>query len=68
VITTEVMFPLHQNVPRLRSHRDVFDDVIGLSGNRVAITAVVADLGQRTNVGLRKCFARVGRMLRAISR
>ncbi len=34
---------------------DVFDDVIGISGNRVPITAVVANLKERADVGLRRC-------------
>lgn len=54
-------------IPRLRKDQDVFDDLIGPLGNRVPITAVVADLREPSDVGLRKCFARVRRTLRSVS-
>ena len=54
-------------IPRLRKDQDVFDDVIGPLGNRVPITAVVADLGEASDAGLRKCLARVRRTLRSVS-
>lgn len=58
---------LRAEIPRLRTDRAVFDDVIGLSGNRVPVTAVVASLGDRKDAGLRKCAHRIGRTLRAVS-
>jgi hypothetical protein len=54
-------------IPRLRKDRDVFGDVIGPLGNRVPITAVVADLVEPSDAGLRKCLARVRRTLRSVS-
>ena len=54
-------------IPRLRKDRAVFDDVIGLSGNRVPITAVVADLEDPKDRGLRKCFSRVRRCMSRVS-
>jgi hypothetical protein len=54
-------------IPRLRKDRAVFDDVIGISGNRVPVTAVVANLEDATDGGLRKCFNRIRRTVRAVS-
>ncbi len=54
-------------IPRLRKDRSIFDDVIGPFGNRLPITAVVANLGDPKDAGLRKCCNRVRRTLRAVS-
>lgn len=55
-------------IPRLRKDPAVFDDVSGRSGNRVPITAVVASLTDPKDTGLSKCFSRVRRTLRSVSR
>jgi hypothetical protein len=52
-------------IPRLRKDQAVFNDFIGLFGNRRPITAVAANLAHRKDAGLRKCFSRVRRSLRA---
>ncbi len=54
-------------IPRLRKDRAVYDDVIGLFGNRVPITAEVANLCNPKDAGLRKCINRVRRALKAVS-
>jgi hypothetical protein len=55
------------DIHRLRKDRAVFDDVIGISGNRAPVTAVVANLEDATDGGLRKCFNRIRRTVRAVS-
>jgi hypothetical protein len=42
---------------------NVFEDVIGLRGNRRPITAVAADLSNRKDAGTRKALARVKRAI-----
>lgn len=54
-------------IPRLRKDRVIFEDVVGLSGNRVPITAVVANLEDPRDAGLRKCLNRVKRSMARVS-
>jgi hypothetical protein len=51
-------------VARLRKDDAVFTDVMGPRGNRVPITAVVANLTQPTDLGTKKALARIGRVIR----
>lgn len=51
-------------LPRLRKDEDVFNDVIRLKGDRRPVTAVVADLSDPKDAGLKKAIARVRRTVR----
>jgi hypothetical protein len=51
-------------VARLRKDQAVFDDVMGRRGNKVPITAVVADLAEPEDLGTKKALARVRRVVR----
>ena len=51
-------------VARLRTDDTVFTDVIGRRGNRIPVTAVVADLTQPTAPGTKKALARIRRAIR----
>jgi hypothetical protein len=51
-------------VARLRKDDAVFTDVMGPRGNRVPITAVVANLTQPTDPGTKKALARIRRVIR----
>jgi hypothetical protein len=51
-------------VARLRKDDAVFTDVMGPRGNRVPITAVVANLTQPTDAGTKKALARIRRVIR----
>ena len=53
-------------VARLRTDDAVFHDVLGWRGNKIPITAVVADLGDPADAGLRKALTRVKRSMRSI--
>lgn len=48
-----------EDVLRLRNEPQVFEDVFGLRGGRVPITAVVADLSNERDLGLKKAIRRV---------
>lgn len=50
-------------VARLRKDREVFDDVIGIRGQRTPVTAVVADLSDPRDPGLRKAVNRIKRAM-----
>jgi hypothetical protein len=52
-------------VARLRNDSEVFTDVMGPRGNRVPITAVVANLAQPADPGTRKALRRIRRGLTA---
>lgn len=52
---------LVEDVGRLRKDDAVFHDVLGFRGSRVPVTAVVADLSDPKDPGLRKAIARVKR-------
>jgi len=46
---------------RLRKDEEVYRDVVGLRGNKLPVTAVVADLANPKDPGLKKAVARVKR-------
>lgn len=50
-----------EDVARLRKDDDVYRDVLGPRGNKLPVTAVVADLSNAKDVGLKKAVARVKR-------
>ena len=54
-------------VARLRSDREILTDVMGARGNRVPITAVVANLTHATDPGARKALKRIRRVITANS-
>lgn len=56
---------LIEDVARLRKDPVVFRDVLGARGSRTPVTAVVADLSNAKDAGLKKAMARVKRSLRA---
>ena len=49
---------------RLRTETGLFDELVGAYGTKIPITAVVADLTDAKEAGLRKALARVGRAVR----
>lgn len=53
-----------EDIKRLRKDPEVFDDVIGLRGRKTPITAVVADLSDPKDAGLKKALARVKRTIK----
>lgn len=55
---------LVEDVGRLRKDEAVFDDVLGYRGSKVPVTAVVADLSNPKDPGLKKAIARVRRTAR----
>lgn len=52
---------LLEELARLRNDETIFADVVGLRGNKIPITAVVADLSNARDAGLKKALARVKR-------
>ncbi|HEY6798550.1 MAG TPA: GTPase domain-containing protein [Kineosporiaceae bacterium] len=54
-------------VARLRKDHEIITDVMGPRGNRVPITAVVANLTQPTDPGTKKALTRIRRVIRANS-
>ena len=52
-----------EEVKRLRKDRAAFEDVIGWRGRRTPITAVVADLADSRDPGLKKAMARIKRAM-----
>lgn len=54
-------------VARLRNDSEIFTDVMGPRGNRVPITAVVANLTQPTDPGTKKALRRIRRVITANS-
>lgn len=50
-----------EDVARLRKDEEVYRDVLGPRGNKLPVTAVVADLSNPKDVGLKKAVARVKR-------
>ena len=48
-------------VERLRKDAEAYRDVVGLRGNKLPVTAVVADLANPKDPGLKKAVARVKR-------
>lgn len=55
---------LVSDVHRLRKDKSVFNDILGHRGNKVPITAVVANVADRNDAGTKKSLARVGRAIR----
>lgn len=55
---------LVDDVTRLRTDAAVFRDVLGAAGKRIPITAVVAELANPKDPGLRKALARVKRTIK----
>ena len=55
---------LVEDVARLRQDKAVFQDIVGWRGYRIPITAVVADLSDPRDPGLKKMLARIGRALK----
>jgi hypothetical protein len=51
-------------VARLRTDPQVYDDVMGVRDNKIPITAVVADLSNPKDAGLKKAVARVKRAMK----
>ena len=52
---------LVEEIARLRKEDEVYRDVVGLRGNKLPVTAVVADLSNPKDAGLKKALARVKR-------
>lgn len=61
----ETMLP---ELARLRSDRQVFEDIMGWRGKRIPITAVAADLSDEKDGGTRKIVARIKRAIAACRR
>lgn len=55
---------LLEDAARLRRDKAVFRDVMGPRGNKVPVTAVVADLSTPKDAGLKKAMARVKRAMK----
>jgi hypothetical protein len=55
------------DLSRLRREPALFDDVLGVRGTKVPITAVVANLSDPKDAGLKKALSRVGRAVRGRS-
>ena len=58
---------LIEEVGRLRTDPEVFEDIVSFRGNRTPVTAVVANLLDGKDPGTKKSVARVHRVLRARS-
>jgi hypothetical protein len=54
-----------EDLKRLRKDPEVFDEVLGVRGNRVPITALAADLSDPRDPGTRKILGRIKRSIRA---
>ncbi len=55
---------LVEELARLRRDKAIFDDILGWRGHRIPITAVVADLADSRDAGLKKVLTRIGRAFR----
>jgi len=55
---------LLQDLTQLRQDKAIFQDILGWRGHRIPITAVVADLADPRDSGLKKMLARIGRALK----
>jgi hypothetical protein len=53
-----------RDLMRIREDDALFEDILGIRGTRVPITAVVADLSEPRDRGLRKALARVRRAIK----
>ncbi len=54
-------------VHRIRKDTAVFDDILGYRGNKIPVTAVVANMVDRNDAGTKKALARVRRAIRGRS-
>lgn len=54
-----------EDLGRVRKDQAVFDDILGYRGNKLPITAVVADLSAPKDPGLKKAITRVKRAIKA---
>jgi hypothetical protein len=54
-------------VHRIRKDAAVFDDILGYRGNKLPVTAVVANVADRNDAGTKKALARVRRAIRGRS-
>ena len=52
---------LVEQIGRLRKDDEVYRDVIGLRGNKLPVMAVIANLSNRKDAGLKKAITRVKR-------
>lgn len=50
-----------EDLSRIRKDDSIYREILGLRGNKVPITAVIADLTDRKDAGLKKAIARVKR-------
>jgi len=55
---------LVEDLARLRQDKAIFQDILGWRGQRIPITAVIADLADPRDAGLKKMLARIGRALK----
>jgi len=55
---------LVSDVHRLRKDAAVFDDMLGYRGSKIPVTAVVANVADRSDAGTKKALARVRRAIR----
>jgi sugar phosphate isomerase/epimerase len=54
-------------VVRLRKDKELVADILGTRGNRIPVTAVVADLADPNDPGWKKAIARTRRAIRSRS-
>jgi hypothetical protein len=55
------------DVVRLRKDKELAADILGFRGNRIPVTALVADLADPNDPGRKKAIARTRRAIRARS-
>lgn len=55
------------DVVRLRKDKELAADILGIRGNRLSVTAVVADLADPNDPGRKKAIARTRRAIRSRS-
>ena len=55
------------DLARLRKDEELFADILGPRGNRAPVTAVVADLADRSDPGWKKALARARRVIPSLS-
>jgi hypothetical protein len=59
---------LVEEVARIRKDAAVFRDVLHLSGNKLPVTAVVADVTKEKDAGMKKAVARLKRAIKQVRR
>lgn len=60
--------PFIEEIARLRKDAEIYRDVIGLQGNKLPITAAIADLSNPKDAGVKKAVARVKRTLEQVEK